>query len=73
MLHKEGYKSAIVGKWHLGTHPNFHPLKEALIISMDFYQEATIISRQTIHLRTYPTSKDLINGTAPNFMKIIQS
>jgi arylsulfatase A-like enzyme len=26
-LHKEGYKSAIVGKWHLGTHPNFHPLK----------------------------------------------
>ena len=27
VLHKEGYKSAIVGKWHLGTHPNFHPLK----------------------------------------------
>ena len=26
VLHKEGYKSAIVGKWHLGTHPNFHPL-----------------------------------------------
>lgn len=26
VLCNEGYKSAIVGKWHLGTHPNFHPL-----------------------------------------------
>ncbi|MFL2835858.1 MAG: sulfatase-like hydrolase/transferase [Coraliomargaritaceae bacterium] len=27
VLKKVGYKSAIVGKWHLGTHPKFHPLK----------------------------------------------
>lgn len=26
VLRTKGYKSAIVGKWHLGTHPNFHPL-----------------------------------------------
>ncbi|MEC8190690.1 MAG: sulfatase-like hydrolase/transferase, partial [Verrucomicrobiota bacterium] len=25
VLAKVGYKSAIVGKWHMGTHPNFHP------------------------------------------------
>ena len=26
VLRTKGFKSAIVGKWHLGTHPNFHPL-----------------------------------------------
>lgn len=26
LLHPKGYKSAIIGKWHLGTHQNFHPL-----------------------------------------------
>ena len=25
VLQKVGYKSAVVGKWHMGTHPNFHP------------------------------------------------
>jgi arylsulfatase A-like enzyme len=25
VLRKVGYKSAIIGKWHMGTHPNFHP------------------------------------------------
>ena len=25
VLAKVGYKSAIVGKWHMGTHPDFHP------------------------------------------------
>lgn len=27
VLRKANYKSAIVGKWHMGTHPNFHPLE----------------------------------------------
>lgn len=27
VLHKSGYKSAIVGKWHMGTNPVFHPLE----------------------------------------------
>jgi arylsulfatase A-like enzyme len=27
VLGKAGYKSAIIGKWHLGTHPVFHPLE----------------------------------------------
>lgn len=27
VLQKAGYKSAIIGKWHMGTHPNFHPLE----------------------------------------------
>lgn len=26
-LHQVGYHSALIGKWHLGTHPKFHPLK----------------------------------------------
>lgn len=25
VLRKVGYKSAAIGKWHLGTHPHFHP------------------------------------------------
>lgn len=25
VLAKVGYQSAIIGKWHMGTHPNFHP------------------------------------------------
>lgn len=25
VLRKVGYKNAIIGKWHMGTHPNFHP------------------------------------------------
>ena len=25
VLSKAGYKSAIIGKWHMGTHPKFHP------------------------------------------------
>ena len=25
VLGKVGYHSAIIGKWHMGTHPNFHP------------------------------------------------
>ncbi|WP_430814941.1 sulfatase-like hydrolase/transferase [Carboxylicivirga sp. RSCT41] len=27
VLRKANYKSAIVGKWHMGTHPHFHPLE----------------------------------------------
>lgn len=27
VLRKAGYKSAIVGKWHMGTNPVFHPLE----------------------------------------------
>ncbi|TLX78163.1 N-acetylgalactosamine 6-sulfate sulfatase [Labilibacter sediminis] len=27
VLRKADYKSGIVGKWHMGTHPNFHPLE----------------------------------------------
>jgi arylsulfatase A-like enzyme len=27
VLRKANYKSAIVGKWHMGTHPVFHPLE----------------------------------------------
>lgn len=27
-LQKANYKSAIIGKWHMGTHPRFHPLKQ---------------------------------------------
>jgi len=27
VLRKAGYKSAIIGKWHMGTHPVFHPLE----------------------------------------------
>lgn len=27
VLRKANYKSAIIGKWHMGTHPNFHPLE----------------------------------------------
>jgi len=27
VLKPEGYKSAIVGKWHMGTHPDLHPNK----------------------------------------------
>ncbi len=27
ILRKANYKSAIIGKWHLGTHPKFHPLE----------------------------------------------
>ena len=26
-LKKANYNSAIIGKWHMGTHPKFHPLK----------------------------------------------
>lgn len=25
VLRKVGYRSAIIGKWHMGTHPRFHP------------------------------------------------
>jgi arylsulfatase A-like enzyme len=27
VLQNANYKSGIVGKWHMGTHPNFHPLE----------------------------------------------
>jgi arylsulfatase A-like enzyme len=27
VLRKADYKSAVIGKWHMGTHPNFHPLE----------------------------------------------
>lgn len=27
ILHKADYKSAIIGKWHMGTNPVFHPLE----------------------------------------------
>lgn len=28
VLHKVKYNNAIIGKWHMGTHPNFHPLEQ---------------------------------------------
>ncbi|GAB1308866.1 hypothetical protein KH5_15490 [Urechidicola sp. KH5] len=28
ILHKVDYNNAIIGKWHMGTHPNFHPLEQ---------------------------------------------
>lgn len=27
VLKKANYNNAIIGKWHMGTHPNFHPLE----------------------------------------------
>merc|ERR1719203_624197 len=31
VLHKAKYTSGIVGKWHMGTHPNFHPLEREVL------------------------------------------
>ena len=43
VLSSVGYTSAIIGKWHMGSHPVHHPLNRGLITFLVSYQADTII------------------------------
>lgn len=42
LLKKEGYATGLVGKWHLGLHPNFRPVRRGFDYDFGFYNGATM-------------------------------
>lgn len=42
VLQKEGYATALIGKWHLGMHPNYRPKRHGFDYHFGFYNGASL-------------------------------
>lgn len=74
VLQKNGYRTALVGKWHLGGHPQFHPTKLGFDHFMGFLGGGTRTMDTTLEIngRETPTKgpiADVITDDAIAFVK----
>lgn len=61
-LHDAGYDTALVGKWHLGLAPEFHPLRHGF---NEFFGHLGAAIDYVDHTGTEHRERDLFDGTEP--------
>ena len=42
ILKEKGYSTGVIGKWHLGMHPNFRPYRHGFDYHYGFYNGASL-------------------------------
>jgi len=50
VLAAAGYQTALVGKWHLGQEPHFHPLRHGYEYFAGFLEGGTVVSNPTLEI-----------------------
>jgi arylsulfatase A-like enzyme len=74
VLQGEGYRTALVGKWHLGTHPQFHPTKRGFDHFMGFVGGGSTPMDPALEVNGQPTQlkgslSDLLTDDAIQFVR----
>lgn len=74
ILQDAGYETALVGKWHLGTAPRFHPLKNGFEVFRGFLEGGTKVENGVLEIdgatrETAGLTVDVLTNQAIDFLE----
>ncbi len=74
VLQRRGYRTALFGKWHLGTQPQFHPTKHGFDVFMGAPEGSFAPMNPTLEVNGQPTklqgaASDLVMDAALRFIE----
>ncbi|MDU0354897.1 sulfatase-like hydrolase/transferase [Paraglaciecola aquimarina] len=64
-LQKQGYQTAVIGKWHVGSHPNFHPNNRGFDYFYGFLPDGHNYFPESVKVSSNPYDAPLVRNGKP--------